>query len=393
MENRFEFTELLLQMINKRKICVISSSRADYNHLFLLMKSLKVSKNIDFKLVVTGMHLLKKYGLTYKEIISDGFKIDAKIDNILTECSVNNILSSMSDQLKNSGKILDKISPDIVVLLGDRYDILPIAISCHLKGIPIAHFHGGEVTHGAIDDGIRHSITKLSDLHFVSNQDFKRRVKQLGESTKNIYNIGSLGVLAISSTKKINKNKLLKKFNISGKYILVALHPETINNNNLAMIQSLSKVLSSLKNHTILFTSPNSDPGNKDITNFINTFIKAHPERSIFIKSAGREIFINLIRYSNFIIGNSSSCVIEAPALKTPSVLIGNRQGGRPISSSVFNCKYSSLSIKKAINKINDSVNYKINNSYRGVNSLPKILKILSTKPLHEIKLKKFNDL
>ena len=380
-------------MINKRKICVVSSSRADYNHLFLLMKALKASKNIDFKLVVTGMHLLKKYGLTYKEIISDGFKINAKINNVLTGCSVNDVLSSMSDQLKNSGKVLDKISPDIVVLLGDRYDILPIAISCHLKGIPIAHFHGGEVTHGAIDDGIRHSITKLSDLHFVSNQEFKGRVKQLGESIKNIYNIGSLGVLAISSTKKINKNSLLKKFNISGKYILVALHPETINDNNLVMIKSLSKVLSSLKNYTILFTSPNSDPGNKDITKFINTFIKAYPERSLFIKSAGRETFINLIRHSNFIIGNSSSCVIEAPALETPSVVIGNRQAGRPTTPSVFNCKYSSASIKNAINKINDSINYKTNNPYRGINSLPKILKVLSTKPLDEIKLKRFNDL
>ena len=219
-------------MIKKRTICVVSSSRADYNHLYLLMKSLKSSNDFNFKLIVTGMHLLKKYGETYRELIKDGFKVDGYIKNKGLNKNNNQVLNLMSEQLANAGKVFDKIRPDIIIVLGDRYDILPIVIASHIKGITIAHFHGGEVTHGAIDDAIRHSITKFSDIHFVSNSEFKNRVKQLGENSKNIFNIGSLGVLAIKSTKTIKKEKLLKEFDINRNYILVAIHPETMSNNN-----------------------------------------------------------------------------------------------------------------------------------------------------------------
>ena len=231
-------------MIKKRNICVVSSCRADYNHLFFLMKALKASKEINFKLLVTGMHLLEEFGNTYKEIIEDGFNIDAFIRNKPRKDTNNASLDIMSDQLKDIGDKLDTIKPDIVVILGDRYDILQIAISCHVKNIPIAHFHGGELTHGAIDDAIRHSITKFSDIHFVADKVFKKRVEQLGENPRNIYNIGSLGVLAIKATKKISKSDILKKYDIQGKYILIALHPETINSDTKSVIESLFKVLS-----------------------------------------------------------------------------------------------------------------------------------------------------
>ena len=338
-------------MINKRTICVLSSSRADYNHLYLLMKSLKQSKKFNFKLLVTGMHLLKKYGETYTELVKDGFKIDGFIKN--ANHNHNQILSLMADQLSNAGKQLDKINPDILVILGDRYDVLPIAIASHIKGIAIAHFHGGEVTHGAIDDAIRHAITKFSDIHFVSNVKFKKRVRQLGENTKNIHNIGSLGVEAIKLTPIISKQEIQKYFNIYGDYILVAIHPETINANNTQMIKSLFKSLSEIKSYQIIFTSPNSDPGNEIITKKIKAFLKNHPMKSKFIISAGREPFINLMRHCKFIIGNSSSCVIEAPALGVRSILIGNRQEGRPISSSVIQSSFNDKSINSQIKKIN----------------------------------------
>ena len=382
-------------MIKKRKICVVSSSRADYNHLFLLIKTLKNKKHINFKLIVTGMHLLKKYGNTYKEIIKDGFKIDGYIKNKGLDSSNNNSLKIISDQFSNAGVILDKINPDIVVVLGDRYDILPIVIACHIKNIPVAHFHGGEVTHGAIDDAIRHSITKFSDIHFVSNNDFKDRVKQLGENPKNIYNIGSLGVLAIKSTKKIRKIDILKKYNIKGDYILVALHPETINNNNSLIIKALFKVMTKHKKSHIVFTCPNSDPGNDEIIENINKFLKLHPDKSSYITSAGREDFINLIRHAKFLIGNSSSCVIEAPAIGTKSILIGKRQSGRPLASTVIKANTSYTSINNEVNRIlkkSYTTEKKNKLFYKPQNPLTKILKILSSTPLENIKLKKFYD-
>ena len=381
-------------MIKKRTICVLSSSRADYNHLYLLMKSLKESQIFDFKLLVTGMHLLKKYGDTYSELVKDGFKIDGFIKNSSLNNNHNQILNLMSDQLSNAGKQLDKINPDILVILGDRYDVLPIAIASHIKGIAIAHFHGGEVTHGAIDDAIRHAITKFSDIHFVSNKEFKKRVQQLGENTKNVHNIGSLGVQAIKLTPIISKQEIQEHFDIHGDYILIAIHPETINADNIRMIKSLFDVLSKDISHQIIFTSPNSDPGNEIIIKNIKSFLKDHPKKAKFIVSAGRELFIYLMRHCNFIIGNSSSCVIEAPALGIKSILIGDRQSGRPISSSVSQSSFSRKSISSQI-KITENLRKtsakKIH--YKGSNTIPKILKILETVPLKEIKLKKFKDI
>ena len=383
-------------MNTKRKICIVSSSRADYNHLFLLMKNLKQSKDVNFKLIVTGMHLLKEYGGTYQEIIQDGFKIDAYIKSSFTKNFDNIPLDIMSTQLKNAGVVLDKIKPDIIIILGDRYDIFPIAIACHLKGIPLAHFHGGEITHGAIDDAIRHSITKLSDIHFVGNADFKKRVKQLGENPKLIFNIGSLGVLAINSTKKIVKSEILKKFNIKNNYIMISLHPETINDDNDLIIKSLFKVLSECVDTHIVFTCPNSDSGNEKIIYNIQRFLKLHPKTSTFIKSAGREAYINLVRYTKLLVGNSSSCVIEAPALNTKSLLIGKRQHGRPLASSVTKTDISYSSIKTKMNKIlkdkiqNKSTKNKL--SYKGKDSISRIIRVLTSISLDNIKLKKFKD-
>jgi UDP-hydrolysing UDP-N-acetyl-D-glucosamine 2-epimerase len=382
-------------MIKKRNICVVSSSRADYNHLFLLMKALKASKEINFKLLVTGMHLLEEFGNTYKEIIEDGFHIDAFIRNKPRKDTNNTSLDIMSDQLKNIGNKLDTIKPDIVVILGDRYDILQIAISCHVKNIPIAHFHGGELTHGAIDDAIRHSITKFSDIHFVADKVFKKRVEQLGENPRNIYNIGSLGVLAIKATKKISKSDILKKYDIQGKYILIALHPETINSDTKSVIESLFKVLSKQKNLYIVFSAPNSDPGNNMILRRINNFIKLFPQTSLLIVSAGREDFINLIRYAELIIGNSSSCIIEAPALGTTSLIIGKRQNGRPFATTVNRSGISYNAISNSVKKLLAGNNKTIIDkelAYKSSNSLLKIVKILSSKSLDGIKLKKFID-
>ncbi len=382
-------------MMNKRKICVVSSSRADYNHLFLLMQALKQSKEVELKVIATGMHLLKEFGSTYKEIINDGFHIDAFIENQCSKNTSNASLQIISDQFKNAGKVLDKMKPDVIIILGDRYDILPIVLCCHIKNIPIAHFHGGEITHGAIDDAIRHSITKLSDIHFVASTVFKKRVQQLGENPKNIYNVGSLGVLAIKSTKIIAKKSILQKYKITGRYILVALHPETINADNDLIIKSLFDVLKQQKNIHIVFSAPNSDPGNEKILYKIDEFRNLYADRSSFIVSAGRKDFINLIRYAELVVGNSSSCIVEAPAIGTASLVIGKRQSGRPLASSVSKAGFSYTAINNKLKKLLNQ-KHKLNSNnelaYKSSSSLSKIIKILTTLSLDNIKLKKFID-
>ena len=380
-------------MKKKRKVCVVSSSRADYNHLYSLMSNLKVSSNFTLQLIVTGMHLLPQYGSTYKEILADGFTIDGKIKSNQKDTKKSSILDSIGNQLQNCANILNKLKSDMIILLGDRYDILPIAIACHICRIPLVHIHGGEVTHGVIDDSIRHMITKMADLHLVADKNFKRRVIQLGENPKKIFNIGSLGVDAIKEIKFQTRKKLYQLYRIPNKkdYIIISLHPETTNNNNKLLITNLLKALEHNPQYFYIFTYPNSDSDSDTILKSIKSFIKRN-NSSTLIKSAGRTDYLSLVKYSYALIGNSSSGLVEAPALNIPSINIGNRQAGRPVATSVLSCDGTIKQISKALRNIymikkNKTV------SYKGKNKIKTILKILQTINLSDIKSKKFYDI
>jgi len=380
-------------MTTKRKICVVSSSRADYNHLHTLMSSIKKSRNLKLQIIVTGMHLLPEYGSTYKEISSDGFFIDGKIKSYQNNTNDSDILNSISYQIGNCSKVITKLKPDIIVLLGDRYDILPVAIACHIIGIPLAHIHGGEVTCGAIDDSIRHMITKMSDLHFVASTSFKKRVIQLGENPKKIFNIGSLGVDAMKDLVFRNQKKIYNLYNIpnESKYLVISVHPETINKNNIKLINNLLKTLNSFKQYFLIFTYPNSDTGSSEILDAIKLFIKKN-KSSKLVKSAGRVDYLSLVKYSLGLIGNSSSGLVEAPALNVPSINIGNRQEGRPLAKSVLSCNDTIKEINKSIKQL-DSVKKNRSISYKGRNKVDVVLKVLATTKLNNIKLKKFYDI
>ena len=380
-------------MKKKRKVCVVSSSRADYNHLYTLMSNLKVSSNFTLQLIVTGMHLLPQYGSTYKEILADGFTIDGKIKSNQKDTKKSSILDSIGNQLQNCANILNKLKSDMIILLGDRYDVLPIAIACHICRIPLVHIHGGEVTHGVIDDSIRHMITKMADLHLVADKNFKRRVIQLGENPKKIFNIGSLGVDAIKEIKFQTRKKLYQLYRIPNKkdYIIISLHPETTNNNNKLLITNLLKALEHNPQYFYIFTYPNSDTDSDTILKSIKSFIKRN-NASTLIKSAGRTDYLSLVKYSYALIGNSSSGLVEAPALNIPSINIGNRQAGRPVATSVLSCDGTIKQISKALRTI-----YMIKKnkrvSYKGKNKIKTILKILQTINLRNIKSKKFYDI
>ena len=380
-------------MTAKRKICVVSSSRADYNHLHTLMSSIKKSRKLKLQIIVTGMHLLPEYGSTYKEISSDGFFIDGKIKSYQNNTNDSDILNSISHQIGNCSKVITKLKPDIIVLLGDRYDIFPVAIACHIIGIPLAHIHGGEVTYGAIDDSIRHMITKMSDLHFVASTSFKKRVIQLGENPKNIFNIGSLGIDAMKDLVFRNQKEIYNLYNIpnDSKYLVISVHPETINKNNTKLINNLLKTLNGFKQYFLIFTYPNSDTGSNDILDAIKIFIKKN-KSSKLVKSAGRVDYLSLVKYSLGLIGNSSSGLVEAPALNVPSINIGNRQEGRPLAKSVLSCNDTIKEINKSIKQL-DSVKKNRSISYKGRNMVDVVLKVLATTKLNNIKLKKFYDI
>lgn len=380
----------------KNKICIISSSRADYNHLYPLMLGIKKSKELDLQIIATGMHLIRKHGMTYKEIENDKFFIDRKVPSKQKTASANSLVEAMATELKGIAVAFSQLKPDLVIILGDRYDIFPAAIATHILQIPLAHIHGGEVTSGVIDDGIRHSISKLANLHFVATNEFKNRLISMGEENKSIVNIGSLAVQGNKNIKKYSKADILKRFSIINynQYFVITVHPETINSNNKKLIKNILLALESFKDYYFIFTGTNSDTDSSIISKNINEFIKKNKKQAALIESSGRELYVNMMKHSALIIGNSSSGIIESPSLHTASINIGNRQAGRPLSKSIFSSSYE---LSDIITKINhglkfDFIKTKFKPKYQGNGSIEKIinrlLKINKNKLLH----KKFFD-
>ncbi len=364
-------------MIYKNKICIVSSSRADYNHLFPLISAIKKNGDLDLQIIVTGMHLLKNYGYTYKEIENDNFIINKKVSSDQKTSSKKSLIRAMATELNGMSSALTQLNPDMVIILGDRYDIFPVAIATHVLQIPLAHIHGGEITSGVIDDGIRHSISKLANLHFVAANEFKTRLLSMGEDRKSIINIGSLAVYGNKSIKKCDKSYILNKFNIKNykNYFIITIHPETINDNNEKLVNNILLSLESFKNYAFIFTGTNSDTNSSIISNKINDFIKRNKKKSTFIESSGRELYTNMIRNAKLVIGNSSSGIIESPSLNTASVNIGARQDGRPLSKCIFSSNYE---VDDIIAKINLGLKF----NFTRVKFKPKYQ---SSKPIEKI--------
>ena len=379
----------------RRKICVISSSRADYSHLHPILVAMRESKSFDLKIVVTGMHLMKKYGDTIRDFKKDGFMITDTIKVSQRSATNKDIINSMAVQMNSAYLTLTKITPDIIMILGDRYDIYPIALCAYLLNIPITHLHGGEVTLGALDDNLRHSISKLSHIHLTADDSFKKRLIKMGENPKNIHNIGSLGNLGIKKNNLSTKKQLQDHFkNNNSKYLLVSLHPETIYEKNLALITNIFKFLNKQEKVNIIFTSPNSDVGSDLLLKKIHDYTSSN-DNVRFIKSAGRTLYHSLIKHAHCMIGNSSSCVIEAPYLHTPVILIGDRQKGRPLSSNIISSDYDYKSIINAYEKINNKKfinNIRKDIKYKPAKSVNNILNILEKTNLDKILYKGFYD-
>ncbi len=381
------------------KICIITSTRADFGLLKNLIFKIRKNKNFSLKVIASGTHFSKKYGYTYKEIKENKIKIDKKIICKFNSDNPEGLSKIMSECILKSSNIFKTLKPDLLIVLGDRYEILASTISAHLSRIPVAHIHGGEVTQGVIDDAFRHSITKMSHVHFVANAIYKKRVVQLGENPKNVYVVGGLGIDSISKTNLLTKNELEKKFNFKFNNLnfLVNFHPETLSK-NLAkqQIKELLSVFSKFKNMNLIFTMPGADLENKIVTKLIKKFTLKN-KNAYFFKSLGQINYFSFLKQVDGVIGNSSSGILEMPYFKKGTINIGNRQSGRLMAKSVINAKIKKNKIISAIKKLlSNSFQKSIKNNinpYGKPGASEKIVEILKKIKTEKVINKVFFDI
>jgi GDP/UDP-N,N'-diacetylbacillosamine 2-epimerase (hydrolysing) len=345
-------TALFGAKIVNRKICVVTGTRAEYGLLRRLLLILKNDPQIELQLVVTGSHLSPSHGMTIDEIESDGFVPIAKLSVDLSDDSKLATVKAMANVTSQIAETLSSLKPDVVVLLGDRYEILATAQAALILDIPVAHIHGGEITSGAFDDSIRHAITKMSSLHFVAAQEYAKRVVQLGEQPGSVFNVGSLGVENALASELMNKSDLSKALNVELKnpILLVTYHPTT--RSTMSVTEEIDQVLSALENLsycTIVFTGVNADPGNAEVSTRIAKFVQRDPKLRSLHASLGQNKYLSLLNLCDVVIGNSSSGIIEAPAFGKPTINIGNRQDGRLRANSIIDVGVTKQEIQTAI--------------------------------------------
>jgi len=337
----------------KKKICVVTGSRAEYHLLYWLLKYIQKSSFLELQIIATGMHLSFEYGYTIQGIESDGFHVDKKVDMQLVSNTSQGITKSMGLGMMGCADALADLKPDIMLVLGDRYEIYAACIAAMMAKIPIAHLHGGETTEGAFDEAIRHSITKMSHLHFVATEEYKQRVIQLGEEPSRVYCVGGLGVDSIRHVKLLNRKELEKEidFKLGERNLLVTFHPVTLEKNSELQMIELLAALTELKNTKILFTMPNSDPEGRKLYKLIENFCGKN-DNATFHLSLGQLRYLSCVQHFDGVIGNSSSGLLEVPTFKKGTINIGNRQLGRLSADSVINCNPDRESISFALRKL-----------------------------------------
>lgn len=385
--------------MKKRKICVITGSRAEYGLLYWLIKEINEDNSFDLQLVVTGMHLSEEFGSTYKEIEKDGFDIHEKVDISLDSDSEVAVSKSLGLGIIGFADVFKKINPELILVLGDRFEIFSAVCSAMIAKIPVAHIHGGEVTEGVIDEAIRHSITKMSHLHFAATDEYRNRIIQLGENPDTVFNVGGLGIDNINMLQLLSKTEFQNATNIklNDKNILVTFHPVTLEKfSSGEQFQELLESLSELKNTNIIFTKANCDTDGRIINNMIDNYVLNHHNSYSFI-SMGQLNYLSALNFFDAVVGNSSSGLIEAPSFKIGTIDIGDRQKGRIKAKSVISCLPIKKNIDKAFQKLyskefqNDLLSVK--NPYGKGGAFKKILNIIKTYSLKDVLKKSFYNI
>jgi GDP/UDP-N,N'-diacetylbacillosamine 2-epimerase (hydrolysing) len=383
----------------RRKICVVTGSRAEYGLLRLVMLGIKNDPDLELQIIATGTHLSKDFGMTFKEIESDGFSIDYKVECLSDKDDALSISKASASVINGCADALKELGPDIVLILGDRFEILSCSIAALFARIPIAHIHGGELTLGAFDESIRHALTKISNVHFVTHQDYRRRVIQLGELPDRVIFVGSIVEEIVKSLELLSRDEIEKTLNIKfkKKSLLITFHPVTLDMQSPNdQMRELFSALEDLNDTTLIFTMPNADPGGRAIVALIEDFVQNNSNAYAFA-SLGQRLYISCMSIVDGVIGNSSSGITEAPVLGKGTVNIGIRQFGRIQTSSVINCAPSRHEIRCAIKALYSKDFIKkqqvVGQREIGIRASQKILKVLKEVDLSQITLKPFFDL
>ncbi|WP_103579456.1 UDP-N-acetylglucosamine 2-epimerase [Campylobacter concisus] len=382
-----------------RKICVVTSTRAEYGLLYWLLKEIKADSELELQIIATGMHLSPEFGLTYKEIEKE-FKIDKKIEILDYSHSKLDICTEMAKVYEKFAPAFSELKPDILVLLGDRYEIFGVAGVASIMQLPIAHIHGGETTQGAFDEAFRHSITKMSHIHFAATREYANRIIQLGEEPSRVFNVGGPGIENIKKLNLLNKDEFEKSINfkLAKKNILITFHPVTLENSSAKkQFSELLKAIDELKDTNFIFTKANSDIDGDVINKMIDEYISKNSQKAVAFASLGQLRYLSAIKFVDIVLGNSSSGLSEVPSFKKATINIGDRQKGRTRASGVIDVRPAKeeilAAIKRVYSKEFEQVLKNTINPYDGGNSSKKMVKILKEIELDDILKKKFYDI
>ncbi|WP_162605299.1 UDP-N-acetylglucosamine 2-epimerase [Jiangella ureilytica] len=337
-----------------RRICVFTGSRADYGPLFPLIQKLHRDPEIDLQLLVSGGHLVGSQGSTVDQIEADGFRVDERVDVVLASDSPTAVAKSLGLGLIGYADALDRLRPDILVVLGDRYEALAVTVAAALRLLPVAHIGGGELSHGSTDDSVRHAITQFAQLHFTSNEEFRQRVIRMGEDPARVHAFGAPGLDTVRTMSFLSRAELadVLRLKLNDPLFVVTYHPATADpRGSREGIEGLLEALDDFPDATVVFTGTNVDQGGSGVFAPIERYVADNPHRSMTMPSLGQSVYLSLVKHASVVVGNSSSALVEAPALHTPTVNIGSRQNGRPRAASVIDCGESARDIAAAIRR------------------------------------------
>lgn len=384
-----------------KKVCVVTGTRAEYGLLKPLIDKVYRDADLELQLVVTGMHLSPEFGLTYQEIEMDGYPIADKVEMLLSSDSSVGVTKSMAVALMGFADCFERLRPDMIIILGDRYEMLMAASAAMIAKIPIAHIHGGELTEGLIDEAIRHSITKMSYLHFTTTDEYRRRIIQLGEQPERVFCVGALGVENIKNVSLMKKDELEKSLGVTlkEKTVLITYHPVTLE--DMPVQQQFQNILDAMEHQKdifIIFTKANADTHGRIINQMIDEYVSKNSNQSVAFTSLGQLRYLSVLQFCYMVIGNSSSGLLEVPSFKIPTINIGERQRGRVCAESVISCDNTLNAILAAIDLASNedfrSKLQKSHNPYEKENTSQQILTIMKNTMKKGIDIKKkFYDL
>ena len=382
-----------------RKICIITGTRAEYGLLRWVMQGIKDDPELELQIIATGSHLSPEFGLTYRKIEQDGFQIDRKVEMLTSSDTSVGIVKSMGLGMIGFADALHEMQPDLIVVLGDRFEIFSAVSAALIGRLPVAHLHGGETTEGAFDEALRHSITKMSHLHFVAAEAYRQRVIQLGESPDRVFLVGGLGVDSIKQMQLLDRSALESslEFKLGPRNLLITFHSTTLEMaTSEQQMQELLDALETLKDTHLIFTMPNADVDGRVLIKMIQSFIDCHPNARAY-NSLGQLRYLSCITQVDGVIGNSSSGLTEVPTFKKGTINIGDRQRGRLQAASVINCEPMKASIISALARLysNDfqSNLSQVTNPYGVGGASVKVVDVLKNYPINGIIKKTFHDL